>query len=63
MPWDEDEYKEWQHRYEDIEEEWDEDWSNEKRRDHFENLRLHNEQYVCHSNLSSGALVRSVLVG
>ena len=46
MPRDEDEYKEWQDRYEDLKEEWDEDWSKEEQRDHLENMRLSNEQYV-----------------
>ena len=39
-----DEYKEWQDRYEDLKEEWDQDWSNEQQRDHLENMRDSNEQ-------------------
>lgn len=46
MSRDEDEYKQWQDRYEDLKEEWDEDWSKEEQRDHLENMRLSNEQYV-----------------
>ena len=49
MPWNEDEYKEWQDGYESLEEEWDEDWSDEKKRDHLENMKTWNEQYVCRS--------------
>ena len=49
MPWNEDEYKEWQDGYENREEEWDEDWSDEQKRDHLENLKIWNEQYVCRS--------------
>ena len=56
MQRDEDEYKEWQDRYEDLKEEWDGDWSKEKQRDHLENMRLANEQYVSQATLSNRAL-------
>ena len=56
MQRDEDEYKEWQDRYEDLKEEWDGDWSKEEQRDHLENMRLANEQYVSQATLSNRAL-------
>jgi len=58
-----DEYKDWQDRYEDLEAEWDENWNEEEKRNHLENMKLHNDQYVCHSDLSSKALAHSLLVG
>lgn len=58
----EDEYKEWQERYESLKEEYDEDWSDDEKRDHLENMRLSNEQYVCHIALPSKTLDRALLV-
>ena len=48
MARDEDEYKEWQDDYEEVEGEWDEDWSDEEKRKYYENLKLYNEKYVYH---------------
>ena len=45
-----DEYKDWQGRYKDLHEEWDPDWDDEEKRDHLENMKDNNEQYVYHSN-------------
>ena len=59
----EDEYKEWQGRYESLRQEWDEDWSDEEKRDHLENMRLCNERYVDHSDLSGKTLDTALLVG
>ena len=56
------EYKEWQERYESLKEEYDEDWSDDEKRDHLENMRLSNEQYVRHVVLSSKTLGRALLV-
>ena len=56
-----DDYKEYQDRYDSLEEEYDEDWSDEEKRNHYENMKDANERYVNHSDLSSRALVRSLL--
>lgn len=55
MPRDADEYKEWQAKYEDLEEEWNEEhegWSNEDKARHLENMRLYNKLYMRHYFLS-----------
>lgn len=58
----EDEYKDWQERYESLKEEYDEDWSDDEKRDHLENMKLSNEQYVCHIALPSKTLGRRALL-
>ena len=42
--YEEDDYKEWQDRYDDLKEEWNGDWSKEEQLNHLENMRLGNEQ-------------------
>lgn len=44
MPRDEEEYKDWQDRYESLNEEWDENWSDEETRNHYENMKDTNEK-------------------
>ena len=46
MAWVEDEYKEWQDNHEEVEGEWDDDWSDEEKQKYYENLEDHNEEYV-----------------
>ena len=41
---DDDDYKLWQYGYEDIEREWDDDWSDERKRDHYKNLEVYNDK-------------------
>ena len=53
MARDEEEYKQWQDAYDEVEGEWDEDWSNEEKQQYYENLQVYNEEYVDHFLLPS----------
>lgn len=63
MPLGENDYKEWQEGYEDLNEEWDENWSEEEKLNHLENMKIYHDQYVSYSNLFNKTFVPSLLVG
>lgn len=63
MPPGENEYKEWQEGYEDLKAEWDENWSDEEKLNHLENMKIYHEQYVSYFNLFNKIFVPSLLVG
>lgn len=55
-------YKQWDTRFRNLSKGYDEDWSDKEKRNHYGNMKEANGQYVCHSNVSRGILVRSVLL-
>lgn len=58
-------YKEHQDRYEELHEDWvkySNNWSDDEKRNHLENMKISNDEYVCQSILPSRTLAQPILI-
>ena len=61
----ENEYKKFQERYKGLRKEWkddSDDWSDEQKHRHPENMKIANDEYVCRSNLPPKTIAQPVLI-